>query len=130
MNYQSIPLKYQQFYFPQMNIIYKCRENQFDPMTTRFCNDREGNELSRNTAQYYFFARSWFDDILHKGVCNIPTTQNDIINEKTKLCVTGFEPDCYETVLEYPASECSLRKSRSIFYTLNNIDSLLINYKL
>ena len=98
-----------------MNIIYKCRENQFELILTRFCTDREGNELSRNTVDYYYFARSWFDDILYEGVCNIPLTPNNVINERPKLCVTGFEQDCYETVLKYPASQCSLRRSQSIF---------------
>ena len=94
-----------------MNIIYKCRENQFEQITTRYCTDREGNELSRDTLMYYYFQRNWFERVLYNGICNIPATPNVIIDEKPELCVTGFEPDCYQTVLEYPASQCSLRRS-------------------
>ena len=94
-----------------MNIIYKCRENQFKRITTRYCTDTEGNVLSQNTIQHYGFTSSWFySDILWDGVCDIPTASNAIINEKPKLCVTGFEPYCYDTVMKYPTSQCSLRR--------------------
>ena len=95
--------------YPAMNIIVKCRENQFKNVITWFCADREGNELSRTTVQrnHYF---SWFDDIVHNGVCDINATTTIDTEEKPKICVTGFEPDCLEKVWEYPASKCSLRR--------------------
>ena len=99
-----------------MNIIYKCKENQFKDITTRYCTDREGNELSINTIQSYFFERDWFyKDILLDGVCDIPTTSNAVIDDKPKICVTGFETHCYETVIDYPPSQCSLRISQTTF---------------
>ena len=99
-----------------MHIIYKCRETQFKHVTTRYCTDREGNELSRNTLQYYLHSASWFwEDILLDGVCDIPASSNTVINVKPKLCVTGFEQDCFDAVLNYPTSQCSLRIGRIIF---------------
>ena len=99
-----------------MNIIYKCKENQFKEVTTRYCTDKEGNELSASTVQYHFFASNWFwQDILLDGVCDIPTTSNAIIDDKPKICVTGFEPECYDNVMKYPPSQCSLRTGQTIF---------------
>ena len=94
--------------YPALKIIYKCRENQFKYKVTRFCTDKEGNELSRITEQANY--SGWFNsEVVKNGACDINATTIANIKEKTKICVTGFEPDCLEKVWEYPASKCSLR---------------------
>ena len=92
-----------------MNIIVKCRENQFKQKATWFCTDKDGNELSRMTGNKFIF-EGWFQtDVTQDGVCDFNATTTTLAEEKPKICVTGFEPDCFENVSEYPVSKCSLR---------------------
>ena len=92
-----------------MNIISKCRENQYKEKATWFCTDREGNELSRMTGSNFIFS-IWFQVyVAQDGACDLNATTTVNVEEKPKICVTGFEPDCFENVMEYPVSKCSLR---------------------
>ena len=78
-----------------MKIIYKCRENQFKEIITRSCTDKEGNELSRATEDGLF--GSWlYTEVVQKGACDINATSTVSVEEKPKICVTGFEQGCLE----------------------------------
>ena len=92
-----------------MNIISKCRENQFKDKATWFCTDKDGNKLSRMTGNRFNF-EDWINiDVAPEGLCDFNETTTASVEEKPKICVTGFEPDCFENVMEYPTSKCSLR---------------------